>query len=449
VPRASRAERQWQHQAELAWKVRAVQVLGSMVRLPPHPWGPAAVANHYVHVPAWDPTFPADPFPGARQAVLTWPPGRPFPARAWSTRWNQAHGFPFLGPPWAWEHRPDVGVIVGHPFDLSGGPDGKLWLPPLEIQPRVLVLGVCEDGSLLTCDLDVYPHLLVAGGTGSGKTKLQQAAVHHLLVADCLQGLVVLDWKRKAFTRLAYVDPDDPTAGGWAWDPTRCAGVTVAKPDLGPTGLPVSLATMEAAVDSIVAELGRRIVESEGGPEGAGAYADRLVVLVMDEAMVTIQREPTPPRSDDSPRAEAVRLRNRQRDRIEEALVQIVTLGREYHVHAILGAQSPRKEFLPGEGLASIQWRAYMGAYLDTVEPNIMFGAGYPPSPPGWPGFGVWRVLRPEADPNDPYLYVKGFWVPSEALTAACRAKLLPAAGFAPAAPSANGYAPSPWLRAA
>jgi hypothetical protein len=413
---STRLDRRHQARHETAWRQRALGVLAGMVPLPKHPWGMSGLLN-LVHVPRWDRSFPASLFPGAAEVWITWPPSKPFPARAWSTRWNQAHGFPLLGPPWSWEHRPDLGIIIGRPFDLTGGPDGKLWLPPLEIDPRVLVFGVCEDGSLWTCDLDVYPHLLFAGGTGSGKTKGQQIAVHHLLVADCLQGLVVLDWKRKAFTRLA----------GWGWDPKHCRGITVAKPDLGPAGLPVSLASMEAAAEAVAAELGRRIVASEDGEEGAGAYADRLVVLVMDEAMVTLQREPNPPKSDDSPRAEAIRLRNRQRDRIEEIVIQVATLGREYHVHAILGAQSPRKEFLPGEGLASIQWRAYMGAYLDTVEPNIIFGAGYPPSPPGWPGFGVWRVLRADADPNDPYLYVKGFWLPAEALTEACQGRILSA----------------------
>jgi hypothetical protein len=426
---STRLERRHLPGHQEAWRQRALGVLAGIVPLPKHPWGLRGLLD-LVHVPAWDRSFPARPFPGAAEVWISWPASKPFPARAWSTRWNQAHGFPLLGPPWSWEHRPDLGVIVGRPFDLTGGPDGKLWLPPLDIDPRVLVLGVCEDGSRWTCDLDVYPHLLVAGGTGSGKTKLQQTAVHHLLVADCLQALVVLDWKRKAFSRLAFVDPERPEAGGWAWDPHACQGVTVAKPDLGPAGLPVSLASMQAAAEAVAAELGRRIVDSEGGPEGAGAYADKLIVLVMDEAMVTLQREPNPPRSDDSLRAEAIRLRNRQRDRIEEVVVQVATLGREYHVHGILGAQSPRKEFLPGEGLASIQWRAYMGAYLDTVEPNIIFGSGYPPSPPGWPGFGVWRVLRPDADPNDPYLYVKGFWLPEVALTGALQRRILTAEQF-------------------
>jgi FtsK/SpoIIIE family len=431
---STRLERRHLHGHQTAWKARALGVLAGVVPLPRHPWGMSGLLD-LVHVTAWDRAFPSSLFPGAAEVWITWPPSKPFPARAWSTRWNQAHGFPLLGPPWSWEHRPDLGVIVGRPFDLTGGPDGKLWLPPLEIDPRVLVLGVCEDGSPWTCDLDVYPHLLFAGGTGSGKTKGQQTAVHHLLVADCLQALVVLDWKRKAFTRLA----------GWAWDPHACQGVTVSKPDLSEAGLPVALASMLEAAEAVAAELGRRIVDSEGGPEGAGAYADKLVVLVMDEAMVTLQREPTPPRSDDSPRAEAIRLRNRQRDRIEEILVQVLTLGREYHVHGILGAQSPRKEFLPGEGLASIQWRAYMGAYLDTVEPNIIFGAGYPPSPPGWPGFGVWRVLRPDADPNNPYLYVKGFWLPDTALSEILAARILTAEAYEQAR-LFDGVS-SPWLR--
>ena len=379
-------------------------MLSQHVKLAPV-WGSDMLGH--VQVTAWDAGFPARQFPGAREVILSWPAGRPWQARGWARHWNAEFGFPALGgPPWTWTWLPDRQVIVGRPFDLRGDADGRLWLPSridYERDPLQVVEGRCEDGSTLTWDLKRHPHAMVGGATGSGKSKAIHTDCYHLLAADVLQALVVLDWKRKDFG----------VFGGRAWNPDTCTGVTLAKPDLGPNGLPETLDTMLDALESVGAELGRRIVDTEDAPEGTDPYARRLVLVAFDEALATLQMEAKPDAKDDSPTARGIRARNAARVRIEYLLQQIALLGRAYHVHLLLGASSPRKEILRGEAVAAIQHRRYIGQYQDVAEPVIMFGRDAPVSPPPWPGYGVWRVLRPDADPAEPYLYFKGYWVPT------------------------------------
>lgn len=440
----TRAQKTWTDTARHAWRVRALQVLGSFVRLV-EPWGGSLLDHVQVPADAW--TERPDTFPGANEVILSWPPGKVFRPRLWAKAWNQAHGFPRWGPPWTWTYRPDLGIIIGHPFDLSGDDRGRLWLPYDQIdyagQPRMILCGVCEDGTPLYHDLDTTPHAMAAGATGAGKTKAIHTRLFHLLAADVVSGLVILDWKRKDFRVFQ----------GWAWDADRCRGITVAKPGLDAAGILDNLDAMEQAAEAVLAELGRRMLASEDLEEGQDPWAGQLVVLVFDEVLATLQREANPPKDDKSSQAQAVRRRNAQRTRIEFVLQQVVLLGRALHVHAILGASSPRAEFLTGEAKAAVQHRMYLGQFQDVSEPVIVFGKDAPASPPPWPGYGVWRVLRPDVDPEDPYLYFKSYWVPAEWLERMLKVRALPARQYVQRLAEALEPDPdapvevSPWLR--
>jgi DNA translocase FtsK/SpoIIIE-like protein len=441
MPSVTKPSRSWTERARYDWRSRALQVLNSQVRMAPR-WGGSLL--DYIHVPPEDWTDRPDLFPGARKVVITWPPGRLFRPKLWARIWNQAFGFPLYGPPWTWTYRPDLGALFGEPFDLQGDDQGRLWLPYEQIDyaghPRQIVCGLCEDGTTLVHDLDTTPHAMAAGATGAGKTKALHTRLFHLLAADVVSGLVVLDWKRTDFKVFQ----------GRAWDPQRCRGVTVAKPDLDVAGGLDSLSTMVAVCESAYAELGRRMLANEDTDEGEDPWADELVLLVFDEVLATLQREANPPKDDKSDQAELVRNRNRQRTRIEFILGQVVILGRALHVHAILGASSPRAEFLTGEAKAAVQHRVYLGQFQDVSEPVIVFGKDAPESPPPWPGYGVWRVLRPDADPAEPYLYFKAFWVPASWLDIMLDNRVMSATDRAAALALADDPETaevSPWLR--
>jgi hypothetical protein len=292
--------------------------------------------------------------------------------------------------------------------------------------------------------MDRHPHMVAAGSTGSGKSKDIHCTLCQLIAADVCQAVVCLDWKRADFKVFR----------GRAWDPASCQGVTVAMPDViaddqatatQPPGTLRDLESMAATAEAVLAEMGRRQLAAEEIDEDTDPWASRLILFVLDEALVTLTREPNPPRELKGEPWESVRRRNTQRARIELALSQMLLLGRRLRVHVILGASSPRKEIIPGEAMAAVQHRLWWGPFLDASEPVITFGRDAPPSPPGWPGYGVWRVLRPDADPANPYLYAKGFWLPASHLDAWLDARILSAAAYAPR--EGNGAAPSPWLK--
>lgn len=410
-----------------AWRARALQVLLTAAGggRPPVPWAGSLLDHVQVPPGAWTDTPWA--LPGAHEVILSWPPGRPFPARAFARQWNAVHGFPRFGPPWTWTPRLDQGAIYGQTFDITGE-GGKLHLPGQVDYGRHahrVVQGICEDGTVLTWEIDTQPHMLAGGSTGSGKTRCILATIYHLLAADQLAAVVVLDWKRRDFRPLA----------DRAFDADRCRGAVVAMPNLDAQGLIDDLADMEAAANAVLGELGRRMLAAEDLEEGADPWHDQLVLLVVDEALATLQREDNPPRDDKSPEAAAARQRNRQRARIEYAMQQVALLGRALRVHLVLGASSPRKEFLRGEAIAAVQHRVWFGIFLDVSERVVMFGDGQAPSPPAWPGYGIWRAMRPDTDPGDPYLWIKGYWLGAPRLRFEVETRLRPAAGWAGADP--------------
>jgi 6-pyruvoyl-tetrahydropterin synthase len=388
----------------LAWRARGVDVLAQRIPRLPVPWGGSAL--DYVAVP--DDAWTAEPwtFPGATKVLVSWPPGKPLDLRGWARQWNRAYGYPLYGPPWRWEYQPAANLLVGEIFDL-GGPDGRMPLPA-DISYRRhayrAVIGQCEDGTVLTWDILDIPNVLIGGSAGFGKSKVCHLIAYHLLAAEVLQGLVVLDWKRRDYQPFT----------NRTWNPDTCTGITVAKPNLSDVGMVTDLADMEAACQVVLAEMGRRMLQAEEVPEGEDPWRERLVLLLVDEAAATLQREKAPANDDKSPEANAIRVRNRQRANIEWAISQVAMLGRALHIHLVAGAQSPRKEFLPGEAVANMQHRMFMGLYQDVAEPVIIFGKDAPDSPPGWKGYGVWRSTRSDADPHDPYLYFRAFWLDAD-----------------------------------
>lgn len=429
----TRADRRLATDARRAWLARGLGVLSTFTPLA-DPWGGSRL--DLLHVPAHAWTDNPAAFPGAREVLVSWPAGKLWNAKAWSRAWNQAFGFPRYGPPWTWTWQPGQGntaVLWGRPFDLTGDADGRLWLPYDQIDyaghPRQVVCGLGEDGLAVLHDLDTTPHALAAGATGSGKTKAIHARLFHLLAADVLSGLVILDWKRKDFKVFTHR----------AWDAGSCRGVTVAKPDLDPKGIPTTLDAMVDAAEAVLAELGRRMLASEELDEDEDPWADELVLLVFDEVLATLAPEAKPPADDKSEQANQIRTRNRQRARLGHILTQVVLLGRALRVYALLGASSPRAEFLDGEAKAAVQHRVYLGQFQDVAEPVVVFGRDAPASPPPWPGYGVWRILRADADPAEPYLYFKAYWVPTGWLDVMLDNRVLPAADWQPGS--------SPWCR--
>jgi hypothetical protein len=198
------------------------------------------------------------------------------------------------------------------------------------------------------------PHILVAGGTGSGKTEWLRSAVASLIVThrpDTLR-LAVVDPKKNAFAELA--------ASPYLWKPS--------------TLVDSSDTAVLTLLDELIEEMSRRYtLFKEAAVDDLVHYrrktAQQLAraVLVVDEfadLLMTGGRK--------------------QRDAFEEGFIRIAQKGRAAGVHLILATQRPSRQIVSGNLKANlpvkialkVSTRIDSGVLIDQSGAQHLLGKG-------------------------------------------------------------------------
>lgn len=185
----------------------------------------------------------------------------------------------------------------------------------LDQRDFILALGVGLDG-VYTVDLNIIPHLLIAGGTGSGKTVLIKTLIH--------QGL-----RKKADVYL--IDLKGGLDYPAVWKQRDCSYCDDQQAAL-------------ALLSQIVEELQRRkaLLAQQSCPHVAAynmTHSDQLrrIMIVLDEIA-----EITDTTGLDKPHKELVY-------QTIGHLSTIARMGRAYGIHLIVGTQRPDATILPGQ----------------------------------------------------------------------------------------------------
>lgn len=198
------------------------------------------------------------------------------------------------------------------------------------------------------------PHILVGGGTGSGKTEWLRSAVASLIVThapDTLR-LAIVDPKKNAFSQLA--------GSAHLWRP----GALVDSPDSSALTL----------LDELIEEMSRRdSLFKEAAVDDLVQYrrktAQQLarVVLVVDEFADLLMAGG-----------------RKQRDAFEEGFIRIAQKGRAAGVHLILATQRPSRQIVNGNLKANlpvkialkVSTRTDSGVLIDKSGAQLLLGKG-------------------------------------------------------------------------
>lgn len=219
----------------------------------------------------------------------------------------------------------------------------------------ILRLGQSLDGEVVV-DLNVTPHMLVAGSTGSGKTTLVKTIIHQLLAMKRADG--------SAMTQLYIID----LKGGTDYPPAWRDQVYDFAADAG---------SALGDLDRIVYELDRRQKEFDrasvvyGQPcpsleqynrliAPRGTPLPRIVVLVDELA------ELTDTTGMDKPHKERAA-------KIVAALSKIARLGRAFGINLILSTQRPDADIVPGQIKNNVSYRVCGKA--DATLSTIVLGS--------------------------------------------------------------------------
>ncbi|MGB8259666.1 MAG: DNA translocase FtsK [Terracidiphilus sp.] len=219
---------------------------------------------------------------------------------------------------------------------------------------RVLA-GVDLRGRLHFLDLArECPHVLVGGGTGSGKTEWLRAAVASLLVTHTPETLrlAVVDPKRNAFPELA--------GSPFLWRPDAL----IDSPDSAVLSL----------LEDLIEEMSRRNgLLKQAAADNLEQYRQKTgqtlprVVMVVDEF------------------AELLLAGGRkQRDQFEQGFIRIAAVGRAAGIHLILATQRPSRQVvsgnlkanLPGKIALRVSTRVDSGVLIDQPGAEHLLGRG-------------------------------------------------------------------------
>jgi DNA segregation ATPase FtsK/SpoIIIE-like protein len=218
-----------------------------------------------------------------------------------------------------------------------------------------VLAGVDLRGRLHFLDLTwECPHLLVGGGTGSGKTEWLRAAVASLMVTntpDTLR-LAVVDPKRNAFPELA--------AAPFLWRPNAL----VDSPD----------SSVLSLLEDLIEEMSRRNgLLKEAAADDLVQYRQRTgrtiprVVVVVDEFAELL-----------------LSGGKKQRDEFEQCFIRIAAVGRAAGIHLILATQRPSRQVvsgnlkanLPGKIAMRVSTRIDSGVLIDQPGAEHLLGRG-------------------------------------------------------------------------
>jgi hypothetical protein len=230
-------------------------------------------------------------------------------------------------------------------------------LPAAEADPGAakVLAGVDLRGNVHFLDLARdCPHILVGGGTGSGKTEWLRSAVASLVVThapDSLR-LAVIDPKKNAFPELA--------GSGYLWR----QDALIDAPD----------ASVLSLLEDLSEEMSRRygLFKTAAADDlssyrrKAGEPLARIVCIVDEFADLLMSGG------------------RRQRDAFEECFIRIAQMGRASGIHLILATQRPSRQVisgnlkanLPGKIALRVSTRVDSGVLIDRSGAQNLLGKG-------------------------------------------------------------------------
>lgn len=271
----------------------------------------------------------------------------PSPSGYWTVRWNPAGN--------------EVTVVPADPLPRSApypltDPQGHDQL--------VVPLGLGDGGEVVSWRPEVFPHLLVVGPTGTGKTIF----LNNLIVSCLARGWLVflVDPKELSFRGF---DPDALARREWPlWPGVETVATTEP--------------AMESAIDTFYQHLrdryaalkGFEVAEVELRPmllviDEAGELVERLGAYhVSDEKFVALQERAVAEGRDPSKVSKPRGTKNPELAKAWSTL----RLGRQGRTFMVTATQRPDVSFIPGEARSNLTTRVGLG-HLDGAALEMVF----------------------------------------------------------------------------
>ena len=291
-----------------------------------NPWG-------YVNITEWENVY----YPG--QTIVMFPAKYKSESLAnraafenhFKTTVSDAHG-------WTFEWEPSNNRVVCEPVPLIADkapynfPDQHPW--------NEFPLGLGSGGKEAIWDVSSFPHCLVAGTTGSGKSVTQRTMLLHALQSP--------DW------RVVLVDPKRVELSGYANHPNVLKVAT-------------ELEESVELIDQVHQEMQSRYLRMKEAGNNINHFRSLetpppAVLLMVDETFSLLA--PTGIKNDEG------KAQDEMKARIGVLLSSIARLGRAAGIHMILATQRPDAKVLPGELKANLDARVAQGR-MDTIPSQM------------------------------------------------------------------------------
>ena len=252
-------------------------------------------------------------------------------------------------------------------------PTSVLWAGEFDPDPLVFLAGADLDapGEWASFTFgETSPHIMVTGGTGSGKSSFAEAVLAQA-------GIKPMPWDPTLFIDCQIIDPKGPFANRWENRPnmTVTNGSVDLPDEFGENQSGVVAMAMHA--EKLLAELNRRSALQQGY-KGIATWIDlpdevkksaklRPVIIVMDEFLDHVTK--------DSSKSEQADIENAARDRIVYITGQIARKGRSLGMHLILIAQDGKMTDIGSSLVRQMVARMVLGN-MDRMAMGRMFGEG-------------------------------------------------------------------------
>ena len=184
-----------------------------------------------------------------------------------------------------------------------------------------VLIGRDDEGRARAIDLADAPHVLVAGATGSGKSRL----MHGMLTSLC-------SWRSAKMVRLLVIDPKRAEMAPWNGVP-QLAGPVVSDAAKALDALRAVGNQMEQRYD-LMRRARVNTLTSYNDSTGPDEYVPRIVVAIEEYAELLAQQPDA-----------------------EKAVLRLAQLGRAAGVHLILSTQRPSSDIVTGSIKANFPCR--------------------------------------------------------------------------------------------
>lgn len=291
-----------------------------------NPWG-------YIQVASWTDLY----FPATTTVM--------FPAkyRSEDTRNRQAFEINFNGTvsdqhAWTYTWESSNNRVVCEPVPFI--PERAVYPFPDRNPWNIFPLGLASGGEEARWDVATFPHALVAGTTGSGKSVTQRTILLHALQSP--------DW------RVVLIDPKRVELSAYRDHPNVLRVATELDDSL-------------ALIEQVEQEMQSRYVRMQEAGGSINHFKSLpspppAVLLMIDETFALLS--PTGIKSDEG------KEQDNMKARIGILIGQIARLGRAAGVHMVLATQRPDAKVLPGEVKANLDARIAQGR-MDNI-PSLM-----------------------------------------------------------------------------